>query len=161
MGPAGVPRYGGSMARSGSPHVWRVDEPVRRLAVAVSIFFIVIALGSTAVGLVAAGAVVMWGLALLVTLSVWRWYMVPYVAVTPEALVVRGVFSRRTVDYDAIRRARPGLYGVRIETTDQGSVTAWAVQKSKFAEWTHRHTRADDVVAEIMDRVHEARPTLS
>lgn len=124
-------------------------------------FFIVIALGATAVGLSVGGAVVMWALAVVVVLSVWRWYMVPYVAVTPDAVVVRGVFSRRTVDYDAIRRVRPGLYGVRIETMDQGAVTAWAVQKSKFAEWTHRHTRADDVVAQIMDRVHDAHPVLS
>jgi hypothetical protein len=39
------------------------------------------------------------------------------------------------------------------------AVTAWAVQKSKFSEWTHRHTRADDVVAEIMDSVHDANAT--
>ena len=69
---------------------------------------------------------------------------------------MRGVFARHTVDYDSIRLARPGMYGLRIETTDQGAVTAWAVQKSKFAEWTHRHTRADNVADEIMDRVHDA-----
>jgi hypothetical protein len=136
--------------------VWRVDEPVRRVAVGVSLLFVVIALGSTAIGLVVAGAVVMWALAILVVVSVWRWYLVPYVALTPDRVVVRGVFARRTVGYGAIRRAHPGLYGVRIETVDQGFVTAWAVQKSKFSEWTHRHTRADDVVAEIMVRVHDA-----
>ena len=30
------------------------------------------------------------------------------------------------------------------------------MQKPKFSEWTHRHTRADDVVAQIMDHVHDA-----
>jgi Bacterial PH domain len=149
------------VAQAGTVQVWRVDEPVRRLAVAVSILFVLIALAFTAVGLSAAASIVAWALAFLVVLSVWRWYVIPYVAVTPDAVVVRGVFSQHTVDYDAIRRARPGLYGVRIETMDQGAVTAWAVQKSKFAEWTHRHTRADDVVAQIMDRVHDARPTVS
>ena len=149
------------MAEVGAAQVWRVDEPVRRLAVVVSALFVVIALGATAIGLSAAGSVVMWAHAILVVLSVWRWYVVPYVAVTPDGVVVRGVFARRTVDYDAIRLARPGLYGLRIETMDKGTVTAWAVQKSKFAEWTHRRTRADSVVAEIMERVHEARPVLS
>jgi hypothetical protein len=149
------------MAKDGRARVWRVDEPVRRLADVVSVLFVVIALGGTAIGLSAAGAVVMWALAILIVLSVWRWYMVPYVAVTTDGVVVRGVFARRTLDYDAIRRARPGLYGVRIETVDQGTVTAWAVQKSKFAEWTHRRTRADSVVAEIMARVYDARPVLS
>lgn len=149
------------MVHEGAAQVWRVDEPVRRLAVTVSVLFVVIALGSTAIGVSAVGSVVMWALAILVGLAVWRWYMVPYVAVTSDGVVVRGVFARRTVDYDAIRLARPGLYGVRIETTDQGTVTAWAVQKSKFAEWTHRRTRADGVVAAIMERVHDARPVLS
>jgi hypothetical protein len=141
--------------------VWRVDAAVRRVAVGVSLLFVLIALGSTAIGLVVASAVVMWALAILVMVSVWRWYLVPYVALTADRVVVRGVFARRTVGYGAIRRARPGLYGVRIETEDQGAVTAWAVQKSKFSEWTHRHTRADDVVAEIMHRVHAANATTS
>ena len=143
------------MARAGAAQVWRVDEPVRGLALVVSIFFVVLALGSTAIGLAIAGDVVMWMLAVLVVLSVWRCYIVPYVALTPDRVVVRGVFARRTVGYGAIRRVRPGLYGVRIETEDQGTVTMWAVQKSKLSEWRHRHTRADDVVAEIMDRVHD------
>lgn len=149
------------MPQDAPDRVWRVDGPVRRLAVGVSLLFVLIALASTAIGLVAASAVVMWALAILVMVSVWRWYLVPYVALTPDRVVVRGVFSRRTVGYGAIRQARTGLYGMRIETEDQGAVTAWAVQKSKFSEWTHRHTRADDVVAEIMDRVHEAHATTS
>jgi hypothetical protein len=144
------------MGHTGPDQAWRVDEVVRRLAVGVSVLFVLIALGATAIGLSPGGAVLMWALAILVTLSVWRWYLVPYVALTRDRVVVRGVFARRTVGYGVIREARPGLYGVRIETEDQGVVTAWAVQKSKFSEWTHRHTRADDVVAEIMDRVSDA-----
>jgi hypothetical protein len=144
------------MPHSGPARVWRVDKPVRWLAAAVSFFFVVVALGATAIGLSVGGSVVMWALAVVVILSVWRWYLVPYVALTPDRVVVRGVFARRTVGYGAIRQARPGLYGVRIETKDQGPVTVWAVQKSKFSEWSHRHTRADDVVAEIMERVHGA-----
>jgi hypothetical protein len=138
-----------------------VDEPVRGLALVVSIFFVLVALGSTVVGLAIAGVVFMWALTILIVLSVWRWYIVPYVALTPERVVVRGVFARHTVDYDAIRLARPGSHGVRIETTSQGAVTAWAVQKSKFAEWTHQRTRADEVATEIMERVQDARAARS
>lgn len=133
--------------------VWRVERAVRRLAVGVSLFFIVVAMGGTT-GLTPGFVVVIWAVAILVLLTVWGWYLVPYIALTPERVVVRGVFSERSLDYRSIEEVRPGLLGVRIETADQGSVTAWAVQKSKFSEWSHRHTRADDVVAEIMDRVH-------
>jgi hypothetical protein len=141
------------MPAEASPQLWRVPASVRRLAVAVSVFFVVVALGSTAIGLSTAASVVMWALAFLVGLSIWRWYLVPYVALTDERVVVRGVFARRSVEYDAINGVRPGLYGMRIETKDDGSFIAWAVQKSKFAEWSHRHTRADDVVTAIKDRV--------
>ena len=150
------------MAHAGTSQVWRVDEPVRWLALAVSLLFVLIALGSTVVGLAIAGDVVIWALAVLVVLSIWRWYIVPYVARRRRTgSWYAGSSSRHAVDYDAIRLARPGLYGVRIETMDQGSFTAWAVQKSKFSEWTHRRTRADTVVAQIMQRVHDARPVLS
>jgi hypothetical protein len=148
------------VVHSGPDQVWQVNEAVRRVADWVGLLFVVIALVATAIGLGVAEAVAMWALAILLILSVWRWYLVPYVALTDDHVVVQGVFARRTVAYGAIRRARPGLYGMRIETEDQGTVTAWAVQKSKFAEWTHRHTSADDVVAAIMDRVQGAHDAL-
>jgi hypothetical protein len=143
-----------AVEEDGRAQVWRVDTPVRRSAVAVSRFFVLLALVATAIGDKTSSSVFMWAFAVLVMLLVWRWYIVPYVALTPDHVVVRGVFARRTVGYGTIRRVLPGLYGVRIETEDQGAVTAWAVQKSKFSEWTHRHTRADDMAAAIMDRVH-------
>ncbi len=100
-----------------------------------------------------AGVAAIWLLCIVVLLCVWRWYLVPYVALTADSLVVQGVFARRSVRYGAIRDARPCFYGVRIETTNQGAFVAWAVQKSKFAEWSHKRTVADEVVAEIRERV--------
>jgi hypothetical protein len=132
--------------------VWRVSKSVRTAAVVVALVFVVIALVFTTVGTVA-GVTAIWLLCIVVLLSVWRWYLVPYVALTADSLVVQGVFARRSVRYGAIKDARPGFYGLKIETTNQGAFSAWAVQKSKFAEWSHKHTVADEVVAEIKERV--------
>lgn len=150
--PAVAHRYGASMSPPAASEIWRVPASVRRLAGAVCVFFVLVAVGSTAIGLSVPGTVVMWGLTILVTLTIWRWYLVPYVALTPECMIVRGVFARRSVEYDDITRVRPGLYGVKVETRETGPLLVWAVQKSKFAEWSHRHTRADDVVAAIIER---------
>ncbi len=121
---------------------------------AVSLLFVLVATFFTAIGIVPLGAVLVWLVCFIVMASVWRCYLVPYVALTPEGLEVQGAFATRSVRYGAIRDARPGIYGLRIETMDQGDLIVWAVQKSKFAEWFHQDTRADVVVAEIMERVH-------
>ena len=145
------------VARPAQP-VWRVPRPVRRSAVIASYVFVVIALAGTAVGFDAASALSLWVLAVLMLLCAWRWYLVPYVALTPDRLVVQGAFARRAVRYSSIRDVRPGLYGLRIMTKAQESFIGWAVQKSKVAEWSHKETTADEVVAEIMERVQESSP---
>jgi hypothetical protein len=141
--------------------VWRVADHVRKVAVFAAGFFLFLALVATAVGLLLAATALMWAVALLVIMCVWRWYLVPYVALSSEWVVVQGAFSHRAVRYGAIREARPGLYGLRIKTTS-GAFVAWAVQKSKFADWFHRQTRADEVAAQIMQRVdhHPAAASL-
>jgi hypothetical protein len=133
--------------------VWRVTRAMRVVGITVAVCFVALAWSVTAVGFTASAAIAMWLVALLVALGVWRWYLVPYVALTPDGLVVQGVFAYRSVRYRAIREAKPGLYGMRVQTTDDDAFVAWAVQKSKLAEWTHRHTRADTVVGAIMERV--------
>ena len=137
--------------------VWRVADGVRMIAVFAAGFFLFLALVATAVGLLLAATATMWVIALLVTVCVWRWYLVPYVALSSEWLVVQGAFAHRAVRCRAIREARPGLYGLRINTTSGGFI-AWAVQKSKFAEWLHRSTRADEVVEQIMQRAVDNHP---
>jgi hypothetical protein len=136
--------------------VWRVPQPVRAAAVGVFIACVCLALLSTAVGVTVWGALVLWAMVLAVMLGVWRWYLVPYVALTPEHLVVQGAFGYRSVCYDAIDRARPGVLGLRIETSSEGAFTAWAIQKSKLSEWLDRDTPADDLAAQIMRRVDHA-----
>jgi hypothetical protein len=148
---------GGSGAAGLGLRVWYVESAIRRFAKASALFFVVLAALLTAIGIVLAGAVLVWLVCLVVLACVWRVYLVPYVALGPDGLEVQGAFAHRALSYASIREARPGLYGLQIRTMDGNTIVGWAVQKSKFAEWFHRHTRADDVVADIMDRVERAK----
>jgi hypothetical protein len=143
-------------ANARNPTVWRVEEPVRRLAVLVGLFFVLVAAFLTAVGVVFPGAAVLWVLAIGAMLCMWRWCLVPYVALTSEHLEVQGVFSQRSVDYDSIRAVTPGAMGLQVETFEDGSVLVWAIQKSTLSEWLRQRTRADEIAAEIMERVELA-----
>lgn len=136
--------------------VWRVPRAIRQSAVAAGLVFVAFTVGATAIGLDAWGAVCLWVVSVLMLVCAWRWYLVPYVALTDERLVVQGVFGQRSVRYSSIRDVRPCLYGLRIRTKAQESLVGWAVQKSKFAEWSHRETVADEVTAAIMARVRDA-----
>jgi hypothetical protein len=136
--------------------VWRVPRPLRRSAVAAGFVFVVVALAGTAVGFDPASSLSLWVLAVLVLVCAWRWYLVPYVALTPDRLVVQGAFAHRSVRYSSIRDVQPGHYGLRIKTKAQESFIGWAVQRSTQAEWSHHETSADEVVAEIMGRVQDS-----
>ena len=138
----------------GAAHsVWRVPRLIRRTAVAAALVFVLVALGATAIGMDAGSSVGLWAIAVAMLVCAWRCYLVPYVALTADRLVVQGAFAQHSVRYSSIRDVRPGLYGLRIKTKAQKSLVGWAVQKSKYAEWSHRETTADKVVAEIMERV--------
>jgi hypothetical protein len=143
-----------------SSTVWRVEEPVRRLAVFVGLFFVLVAAFLTAMGVVFPGAAVLWIMAIGAMLLMWRWCLVPYVALTSDHLEVQGVLFRRSVAYGSIRQVTPGSMGLQVETADDEHVLIWAIQKSKVSEWLHQKTRADDIAAEIMARV-ESVSTLS
>jgi hypothetical protein len=138
----------------GAAHsVWRVPRLIRRTAVAAALVFVLVALGATAIGMDAGSSVGLWAIAVAMLVCAWRCYLVPYVALTADRLVVQGAFAQHSVRYSSIRDVRPGLYGLRVKTKAQKSLVGWAVQKSKYAEWSHRQTTADKVVAEIMERV--------
>jgi hypothetical protein len=141
---------------SASSKVWRVEQPVRRLAVFVALFFVLMAAFLTAIDAVPVGAAIFWILAVGVMFCTWRWYLVPYVALRSGHLEVQGAFSLRSVGYDAIRSVTPGPMGLQVETAKEGSIVIWAIQKSKVSQWLHRDTRADRVAAEIMARVESA-----
>ncbi len=126
---------------------------MRRLAVYVALLFVFVAALLTAIGINVDGAIILWVMAIAVMLGMWRWYLVPYVALNAEDLEVQGVLSLRSVGYGSISDVSPGPTGLKVETAKEGSILIWAIQKSKVAEWLHRDTRADQVAAAIMERV--------
>ena len=136
--------------------MWRVDASVRRLAVYVALLFVLVAALLTAIGINVDGAVILWVMAIAVMLGMWRWYLVPYVALTAERLEVQGVLSQHSVGYGSISGVSPGPMGLQVQTAKEGSILIWAIQKSKVAEWLHKDTRADQVAAAIMARVELA-----
>ena len=137
-------------------HVSRVPASVRKLAVVIFVMFVAFAAILTAIGITVPGTLCLWLLVLLILLTVWRWYLLPYIGLAHDALVVQGAFVQRSARYADIRDARPGMYGLRIETTGEGSMRAWAVQKSQLSEWRGRDTLADIIAAEIMVRAAHA-----
>jgi len=141
-----------------APTLWRVERAARRLAVAVALLFVLLATFLTAIGITPGGAVGLWLVAIAVMLAVWRWYLVPYVALQADDLEVQGVLSLRSVRYGAIRSVRPGARGLEVQTAKEGAVVIWAIQRSKISEWLHRESRADRVAAAIMERVASASP---
>ena len=136
--------------------VWRVEASARRLAVCVALFFVLVAAFLTVIGINLVGAVFLWVMAIAVMLGIWRWYLVPYVALDAEHLEVQGVLSLRSVGYGSISSVRPGSMGLQVQTAKEGSILIWAIQKSKVSEWLHKDTRADEVAAAIMERVELA-----
>ncbi len=140
-----------------TPVTWRVEEPVRRLGVGVALLFVLLATFLTVIGVAPSGVILIWLIAVAVMLSIWRWYLVPYVELGPEQLVVQGPFARHTVRCASIRDVKPGVLGLRIETRRGDSFLGWAIQKSKVADWMRKETRADEVAAAIMERASLAR----
>lgn len=145
------------MARAGvGLTVWQVEESVRRLAVFMSLFLVFVAALLTATGAVFPGLALVWVMTIGAMVCMWRWALVPYVALTSDHLEVQGVFRRRSVGYSSIRRVTPSIVGLQVETSMDGSVLVWAIQTSKVSQWQHQKTRADEVAAAIMARVEAA-----
>jgi hypothetical protein len=81
----------------------------------------------------------------------------PYVALTDADLVVRNPLRARRISIGHVSRVAPGYGGLTVTTTGGTQIVAWAVQKSNLAQWTGRHTRADDVAEAINKAVESAR----
>ena len=102
-------------------------------------------------------APLIWCAAAVVLLLSWRLGFVPFIEARPEALVIQNPLRRREFAWSAIERVKPTYSGLLIIRKDGGWPTAaWAVQKSNFAVWTHRWTRADEVTEVLMARVQAA-----
>jgi Bacterial PH domain len=135
------------------PQFWGVTPGIDRAARGVGVIFVGVAALFTTVGITPVGAVLVWLVCLLVLVLVWRCFLTPYVELTADRVVVRGPLDRREVRYEEIREVRSGMYGLRIQTATEGRVVAWAVQKSKLAEWAGRRTRSDELAEQIEARL--------
>jgi len=113
------------------------------------------AIGFT-LGGVATGVIVMvWCVVPVLMLMAWRFSFVPYVAMTPSAVVVRNRVGKTSIPYADIAVVRPGYYGTLIKRRSGGAVVAWAVQKPNWATRTKKRTRADDLADAIRRRMAE------
>jgi hypothetical protein len=79
----------------------------------------------------------------------WRLALHPYIKLTPSGVEVRNPLRYRMLPWSDIARAGNGYYGVRISTSRDEAITAWAVQKSNAAAWLRKRTRSDELVNEI------------
>ena len=129
--------------------VWRVRLAGRVAAVVLTIGWIALAVVISA-GSNAGVSVVMWLAAVLIGVGAWRWAFMPYLASSPDGVVIQNRFTRATVPWSEIARVRPGYYGLIIHKKTGGSVTAWAVQKSNVARWTGKSSRGNEVAEVLM-----------
>lgn len=134
--------------------VWRVTSAGRIGGAALGTCWLALVFGLTVGGSVTSGAIALFWITLaIVIVGIWRWAFVPYIALTPDGVIVQNRLTKRSVPYAAIAEVESGFYGLRLVTKDHDVVTAWAVQKSNASKWTHRSTRADEVAAAITTRV--------
>jgi hypothetical protein len=84
------------------------------------------------------------------------------ITVGPECLEYRNFGAVRTIRWGDIRGAAAGYYGITLtldgldEYRQPRTVIAMAVQRSNLAQWFEWHTRADRLVALILDRAQQA-----
>ena len=134
--------------------VWRVSLIGRGGAIGVALIWLVVVVAiSTGKNTSAGVRALLWIALLVVAVGVWLWAFRPYVALTTQAVVIQNRITKSTVPYESILEVKPGYYGLRLITKNQGDVTVWAVQKSNASKWTKRQTRADEVAAAIRTKV--------
>jgi hypothetical protein len=86
----------------------------------------------------------------------WAAGLRPYVAVRDGRLVVQNPVRRHELPLSDITEVEPTPSGLVLRLREGGRVTAWAVNRSSVAQLTGRHTRADDVAAEVRRRIAAA-----
>ena len=94
------------------------------------------------------------GIFLFPTMAGGLWLLAFRTSITADSsgVVVRNPLATRALEYSDIVHCEPGYWGIAIMTKAGPGVIAVAVQKSRFAQWTHLHTRSDDVADFINQR---------
>ncbi len=136
---------------TGLDQLWRPNRLGALAGYLVTIVFAAIGVAVAVRGLVGV-SVLLFITAAVAGLATWRCASVPFIASSPEGIVVQNPLLRRTIPWQSVRRIQGGYYGLRITTKEGDTVIAWAVQKSNVAKWTKRRTRADRVATALLAR---------
>ena len=96
-------------------------------------------------------------LTLLTVVYAWRFGLHPSLRATDEGVTIRNPFRTRTFPWEDITLVAAGLNGLVIGSEDE-EVEAWCIQKSSYATRRGRRTRADRVVAELLDLLDQHDP---
>jgi hypothetical protein len=94
------------------------------------------------------------GIALLhagVAIAMFRFGVWPALMVTEHGLLVRNPLRSYRVPWNDVERMEPGYQGIRIVRKNASPVIAMAVQKSNWATARRRWTRADRVIASLVE----------
>jgi ribosomal protein S18 acetylase RimI-like enzyme len=96
-------------------------------------------------------------LTLLTVVYAWRFGLHPLLRATDEGVVIRNPFRTQQFLWEDITLVAAGLDGLVIGTEDE-EAEAWCIQKSSYATKRGRRTRADRVVAELLDLLDQHNP---
>lgn len=130
-------------------HVWRPNRLAAPAGYVLAAIFVVLGVAEAIQGQLGAGIAVIC-VAPIGVLATWRLASVPYVAASSGGIVVQNPILRRTIQWQNVASVECGYAGLVIRTKDGDAISAWAIQKSNLARWTHSRTRADDVAAILM-----------
>jgi ribosomal protein S18 acetylase RimI-like enzyme len=96
-------------------------------------------------------------LTLLTVVYAWRFGLHPSLRTDDEGVTIRNPFRTRTFPWEDITLVAAGLNGLVIGSEDD-EVEAWCIQKSSYATRRGRRTRADRIVAELLDLLDQQDP---
>jgi hypothetical protein len=94
-----------------------------------------------------------------VVVRLWRYALVPFVAVSREALIVRNPLVKRRIPWSEIASCVPSYYGLQIGTHNGRTVTAVAIPKGNLSLWLNRLTRPDRICQLILTEAARGRNT--
>lgn len=83
----------------------------------------------------------------------WRYGVTPYVEERDDGLYVRNPFRQSMIPWERIEGCEPGYFGLTIHMRGGEPIVAVAVQKSNFAAWLKRSTRADALCERVEKRI--------
>ena len=97
------------------------------------------------------------GVAAVYSLGAYRLALRPSIVAASDRLLIVNPIKTYTARWTQIMKVEPGYHGLSVSLEDGSTIIAWAVQKSNWAQWRKKHTRADEVAHELALRAAVAR----